>query len=239
MREGVGQKEGAYIYIAKMPSFMPDEIICPPKRKSEIDAAAREQRKKELYYGWKLLEYGAMDAFGISPAKGDGGHREDGSVCFDGLFCSLSHSGNLIAAALSQQNVGVDVERFARGSSVRKAAGHFLTETEKAGAPPETEEEEFQNWLIRRWTEKESVFKRDGGTYFDPRMIETGSERNRLWGMTLVVADGRYHVSAAFAREETAPAVLIAESAGLSFEKMNREKEKIPLFPENGSCYNI
>ena len=237
MRDGVSMKEGVYIYIAKMPSFLPDEMACPPKRKSEIDAAAREHRKKELYYGWKLLEFGAMDAFGISPAEGDGGHKEDGNVSFGGLCCSLSHSGSLIVAALSERNVGIDVERFARGDAVRKAARRILTEEEKAGAPSGTEE--FENWLIRRWTEKESLYKRDGGSYFDPACIDTLSQRDRLWGMTLVLEDGSYHISAALGRPETAPAVTIAESSGHSFKPLNPEKEKIPLFPKNGSCYNI
>ena len=238
MREDISRKEDVYIYVFRMPSSPGEMKDCPPERRKEIDEASREQRKKELYYGWKLLEYGAMDAFGVSPAAGDGGHNKDGKVNFGGICCSLSHSGDLIACAFSRENVGVDVERCVRGETLRKIAKHILTQKEALEAPSGSGEE-FDRWVIRCWTEKESLFKRDGGDGFDPTAFDTIENRDRLFGVTLLSGGESYRLSAAISRKGTVPFLRFPDLGKEPERKSGVENPKITLSPENGLCYNI
>ena len=160
------------VYISELPDKVLGEPLVTKERQSEIDAISNERVRREKYYVWRLLEYALKNSLGVSIAdaelkKGDTG-KWTSSVC----ELSLSHSGKALAVALSDNAVGVDVERI-RIRSLGKMAEHILTEREReeySNIPSERKQEH----LICKWCQKEAIFKLQNLKSFNPSKTETG-----------------------------------------------------------------
>ena len=93
----------------------------------------------------------------------------------DGLFCSLSHSDQWVAAAVSYSPVGVDIE-MAKPRNFEMLLDSF-PEADRA-AWSQVAISNRAGWFYRRWTQKEAVFKAGLGGELHPINIlpETISE---------------------------------------------------------------
>ncbi len=89
-----------------------------------------------------------------------------GKPYLEGMCCfSISHTRGAVAAAVSQQPVGVDVERADRQIPM-KLRQRYLTAAEQAYAADAKR-------FLEIWTRKEALLKRDGRLQMPFRMMET------------------------------------------------------------------
>jgi len=84
---------------------------------------------------------------------------EHGKPMIDGLEFSLSHSGNLVACAVSHEPVGCDVEEV-RKAPERVAERYFSCGEQEYLS--QFAEEEYDRAFFRLWTMKESYVKMTG-----------------------------------------------------------------------------
>ncbi len=93
----------------------------------------------------------------------------------DLLHFNLSHSGDLVVAAVSQDEVGIDVERIRPVTSLARLAAKHMTLAEQtaiASAKPRDQLATF----FRLWTRKEAIVKLTGlGLQASVRLLEVSA----------------------------------------------------------------
>ena len=102
-------------------------------------------------------------------AKDEGG----APVARDGLFWSVSHKPNWVAAVIADQPVGIDIERVAPRRSVLHDAVADLVEWQRVGG---------HDWpfFFRVWTAKEATLKSRGagiGEFLACRVVDASGDR--------------------------------------------------------------
>ena len=147
-------------------SLIPDkniEKVLPKERFEEINGCLDEKVKREKYFVWKLLELALRDSTGVNPDFTRFNKGVNGKWKTQGVEFSLSHSNGVVAVAISNKPVGIDLQ-------VIKPVNIKLIE--RIFAEKELEEisalsdQEKNARIIEKWAEKESDFKRVGGDNF-------------------------------------------------------------------------
>ena len=159
------------IYVARLPHYECDDPLFCVERQNEINSISNERVRREKYYVWKLLEYAAKDSFvqdvsSVRFAKGKNGKWS----CKDFEF-SISHSTEAVVVAVSDNSVGIDVERI-RVKRSKKLAEYILTESEFFEYS-DIPDEKSEDYIVRKWCQKEAVFKSQNKARFKPSEIET------------------------------------------------------------------
>ena len=159
------------VYTAVIDPNIPLSEVYPPERQAEIDRCLNENSRLEKYAAWRLLETALCEGLGISSVE---------SVCFskdiygkwscDRCFFSITHSGGVVAVAVSDKPVGVDVEVIKRYREGLEAK--ILTPAEYT-ALEGLDRRAAEEYIIRKWSEKESIFKTLDRKGFEPLKIET------------------------------------------------------------------
>lgn len=90
-------------------------------------------------------------------------YGEKGKPYFQNLpfFFNLSHSGDYVLCALSEQEIGVDIQQQVKSRDTR-IADRFFSESEKELIAGCSTEEERQSCFYRLWTRKEAYGKLTG-----------------------------------------------------------------------------
>jgi len=136
--------------------------LMPDERKDKISRiAAPEGRRRSLAAG-ALLQT-ALAPFGLREGTirlGQWGKpylegRED-------LFFNLSHSGSRVMLALSDREVGCDVERIRESEAASRVARHYFRPEEIETIGEGKGEEERRERFFRLWVLKESFLKATG-----------------------------------------------------------------------------
>lgn len=159
-----------HVYIATIPQNVQVCSVSPKQREEEINACSHERVKKEKYCAWKLLEYALKHSFGLSLSELEFQKTERGKWTTPSCYFSLTHCDGVAAVAVSLDKVGVDVEKYS--DKLRSASRRFLTEKETLCLQSLKECEQL-DYLARKWTQKESIFKAFGEGGFAPTRIET------------------------------------------------------------------
>ena len=205
-----------HVYAAKFPFAVESEEIYPPERKQEIEGCSNGQVRQSKYYVWKLLESALMRTFGLKIKDLTFTHTKNGKwECPDCCF-SLSHSGALVAVALSKKSVGVDIERKDEARFDEKLAQKILTEREKKAW--EQLEKQRSAALNTIWTKKEALFKCTGEGGFTPRSLETTGAV--LISKELACEDERYILSVA---SQDAPRALFRLGDGIELVENQKQ----------------
>ncbi len=172
------------VYYARVAKKIRLSSIFPRARRAEIESCSNEKVRLEKYSVWKLLAYALKKSLGFSCKKINFKKEENGRwVCDRGYF-SLSHSGELVAVAVSNYPVGIDVE---------VVKSHSESVAKKIFSDGELQEflhlslDERTEFFIEKWTQKESVYKQRGSGRFEPnttgdfygesKMIDAGGQR--------------------------------------------------------------
>ena len=190
-----------HVYVARAPFDAESGEILPTERKEEIESCSNEQVRRAKFYVWKLLENALLRSFGLKIKNVQFTKTESGKWTCPECFFSLSHSGDLVAVALSRKAVGVDIERKDGARFSDALAQKICTareETELAGLDG-SERSAALNLL---WTQKEALFKCTGEGGFTPRNLETADAKFA----TREIADGDNHYLVTVASEDAANA---------------------------------
>ena len=190
-----------HVYLARAPFQTESSEIFPPERAREITSCSNEQVRRAKFYAWKLLGSALMRSFGLDMQNIPFTKTESGKWECPECFFSLSHSGDLVAVALSHKSVGVDIERRDEARFTEALAQKICTEREKeqlAGLDGSARSAAL-NLL---WTKKEALFKCTGEGGFTPRNLETADAK--FLTREVVCGDTRYLLSVAAEDAENA-----------------------------------
>lgn len=177
---------------------MLDVYICPvgaeedytggvALREKELARVTNESLRKQKSSTWKLLEYAMLRSLGKKMRDERFSVSKNGKWTCKGLYFSLSHTENWVAAAVSNRPVGVDLEEIAEflRREPERIARLICTEEELAEQPMPEE-------LMRLWMLKESCYKREGKGRFTPVRRAAGEKQarylRRVPGMELALA---------------------------------------------------
>lgn len=144
--------------------------VYPPQRQSEIDRCSNEGVRLEKYTAWKLLEVAVRQSVGLPMETVAFSKNAYGKWSCEDFFFSISHSGGAVAVAVSDKPVGVDIEAVKRyrdgieSKILTRSEGILLGELDTQAA---------EEYIIRKWSEKESIFKTLDLRGFEPLKIET------------------------------------------------------------------
>ena len=156
------------VYVAKIPSQATPKPVYPDARAQEIQACKNERVKIEKYCVWQLLAYALHRSYGVNMQKLPFAKDENGKWTTPDYFFSLSHCEEVVAVAISRKPVGLDVEKVS--DRMEKIKDKILTQREFSRYK---EREDKSLYLAEKWTQKESIFKMQGGKAFIPNKIET------------------------------------------------------------------
>lgn len=170
-----------HVFVASYP-FDVLSAYLPCARQREIDECLNDDVKNSKYYAFKLLEIALKSVYGADMRDCNVVRNDRGKWTCDVCNFSLSHCGDVVAVAVSDAPVGVDVERINASRFEDKLQRRIFTENERETASAMTDAErcDFAN---RIWTVKEAQFKRSGGKVFVANQIEASlaeSETKRL-----------------------------------------------------------
>ena len=173
-----------YLYLAKLEDIVAGEIY-PQARREEIASCRNERVRAQKAGVWRLLETGLSHAFGLELRELAPTRASNGKWTCPQCYFSLSHGGNSLAAALSQETVGVDLEELPNKKLSQKLYDKIVCGQEKKC-------EADERTIAALWTKKEALFKRDGGAVFRPERIDTAAEAcaSFVWGNAVVSLSG-------------------------------------------------
>ena len=149
------------LYIARFPDGEIGTVI-PQLRQEQIENTGHEGLRRQRYFVWKLLEYGLHRSLGLKMEKLQFSKTEAGKWSCKECFFSLSHSEDVVAVAVSKKPVGVDIEWLERQISL-KIGDRVFTDAERKQAESA---ENITQFILTKWTAKESLFKASNETVF-------------------------------------------------------------------------
>lgn len=166
----------ADVYVAQFDYSVKVQPVLPDIRQQAIEECTNPLTRLQRYCVWQLLDHALKKRVGMGVDMFNFTVDANGKWhCDQDVHFSLSHSGFVVAVAVCDRPVGIDVDevgRFSKFTNDDKFVKRVLTEDEQ---------KEFQNvsperraeFLAQRWVRKESIFKRDGGEKFTPNQIST------------------------------------------------------------------
>lgn len=160
------------IYVAKISDYCNNDIL-PSYTKLEIKRLTNEKiiQQKRATYG--LLRQIIFDNYGIDEDFQDF-YKKDGKP-FCKKFCfSISHSHHLVAIAISDNDVGIDIEKIDFTKNYIKIAKFIATEKELKLC------KDIQS-VTKLWTQKEAIFKLGSNKLFIHKDIETSNHATKSY----------------------------------------------------------
>lgn len=168
-----------YLYKISNEDFISEKdinSIYPELRKKELKKIKNEKKLKEKYYSWEVLKIAIMNSYGYEFNKIGFSKSDNGKWECDKCFFSISHSNDVIAIAISNHNVGIDIEyidkfkdKFSDVEILNKFARRISNEFDET-----IDSNNYESKLIdvvKIWTTKESIFKLNGSNGFIPNKI--------------------------------------------------------------------
>lgn len=134
-------------------------------RREYIKSISEKRRSAQSYFVWKLLLKVAKI---LNFTNFDYDLEVNKCIC-ESLKISLTHSGSIVAVAISNDCVGVDVEKISdKILKLKNKLGFNIKEKELTA-----------KYLTIKWTEKESNFKADNNAEFFSSKIINDSLNNQ------------------------------------------------------------
>lgn len=162
------------VYIAKVDGLR-DEVVfeesyrkVSAQRREKINKLKQTEDKIRSLGAELLLQY-ALEQDGISEyniAHSEKGkpYLQDKSFCLQKgqlPYFNLSHAGDYVVCAISNQEIGIDIERMRDNIKVLNLAKRFFSEEEQQKILDSPEEKRLEVFT-KIWTVKESCFKYTG-----------------------------------------------------------------------------
>ena len=160
------------VYLSPLPEEVPSKAVFPAERDKEIACCKNEKVKAEKLWAWRILEL-AINTSLRKPIREVGLKKtKNGKWIADGFCLSITHADGMVAVAVSNAEVGIDMESPASFRGGEKAADAL---TEKILSRGEARPASAEDLLVL-WTKKESAYKRAGKGKFAPQRIDTAKE---------------------------------------------------------------
>ena len=160
------------VYIARIPDGKKLAPLYPKQRDKEVRSVKNEEVRKHKYYAWRLFEHALLNTFAYDIKKLEFTKAESGKWCSPSCEFSISHSGALVAVAISRKPVGVDIQ-VQKELISSTFEDRMLTEKERQTLTALDDEKERSAQIIKLWATKESIFKTFNSDEYIPAEIET------------------------------------------------------------------
>lgn len=187
-------------------------------RREQMAGVSDPALRNQKHTAWNLLEYAMMRSFGQRMDDVSFSRSRFGKWSCDKLCFSISHTDRWVAVAVSNKNVGLDIEEteaFIRRDPSR-IARLICTRRESSGKELTPEQ------LLRLWISKESIYKHRGKGRFVPSRIEADDEQTQL---VLPLADTG--LAMAVTGENIARLRLYRYDAGLGAQPINIRSDEV------------
>lgn len=155
-----------YVVVGKIKDYQANEIL-PFFVKQDLKRITNEKVvcQKKAAYG--LLHYALLKFLNFNDDFSRITKTKNGKPICENYHFSISHSGDLVAVALSSDNVGIDIENTNKKFNFERLKKVMLHESEKGITITSPQD------LIGLWVKKEAKFKFDGEKTFFPNQIVT------------------------------------------------------------------
>lgn len=165
------------VFVATYP-FNTDKDICCLERKKELENIKNEEVKKQKFYVWKLLETALEKYLNYDLADIKFTHLPNGKWICNKCHFSLSHSDNVVAVAISDKPVGVDIQLQKELENINLFKKHLLNENEMKRVP--------DNYLLETFAMKEAMFKESNEVNFIPSHFDIlNTEKCKFYNLTI------------------------------------------------------
>ncbi len=158
------------IYIASIPSNIEISDVYPPQRNSEILEVKNEKVRAEKYCVWRLLINGVEFSLGRSFNSFKFKKMQNGKWVCDEFCFSLSHGDGMLAVAISDTDVGIDIQRV---KPVTEALAKRTMSNREYTSYLSLDDNEKDVYFTTVWAKKEAIYKRGGYESFIPSVIDT------------------------------------------------------------------
>ena len=214
------------IYIADCDSLKDEALFeklfsCVKRERQQKIEKMRFDKDKRLSLGAELLLINALNDFNIDYENAEFCYGENGKPYLKNneIFFNLSHSGKYAACAVSENEVGIDIEDIF--SADMKIAKRIFTEKELVIINSAADENAKKQSFIRFWTLKESYMKYCGkGLSIHPRDIEIELVDNKAHYEKLLFFEskiGDYMLSCCAENNEFEDEITIVDFNGNNF----------------------
>ena len=182
------EKNSVKVYIARIPDFVEIGEVFPFERNIEIQECKNEEKKKEKYSAWKLLQFAIEKEVGEKIENIQFAKDKNGKWKCDKCYFSLSHSACVVAVAISYDSVGVDIEKN------REIKTPIYKKILSDSEIKEMEQAQDKNeYILKKWTQKESVFKEQEKQDYNLKKADTKNSKT----FTILQNNIEYFVSVA------------------------------------------
>ena len=165
------------IYTARVSDLYKEEELYPPRRQEIINNTKSPEVRRERIAVWRLLEYAVKISLGKSMHEISPYLDENGKWLSEGCCFSLAHSNGAIAVAISDSQVGIDIERQ-RDVDIEAFSRRVLTPFERLRFDGENDKNRY---IIELWTKKESIYKFNGSPPFVPSKLECKNYKTKTF----------------------------------------------------------
>lgn len=187
------EKQHIHVFAARYPFEVLSDFV-PETRQTEIDNCGNSEIAESKYYVFKLLEIALKDIYNVDLRNCGITRLPCGKWQCSICQLSMTHSGNLVAVAVSDLPVGIDAELVAPFRFNGRLQSRIFTENEAAAAS-KMNDNERGIYANRIWTIKEALFKRSGGDKFVAGNIDTTAADVRC--VNVVFENKRYYLTVA------------------------------------------
>lgn len=158
------------VYFSPVDRTVPVGTVYPPERASETEACADPRLRQDKYRSWLTLCFALKNSLSLDPETLAFEKTKRGKWLCDKAFFSIAHSGGWIAVAVSNRDVGIDLERISAPDEENNNAGEPARRGvfKRRGAKPDAGAAPEQ---LAELTRKQAAYKRDGRGKFSPGRI--------------------------------------------------------------------
>ena len=197
------------LYLAKIPNIEIKNVFCK-ERNDEILSCSLFSVKKEKYFVWKLLEFVLEKEFNLDYKKVKFYKNPIGTWACNTIKFSLSHSHDYVAVAVSEKEVGVDVQK------VVNVCKRVIEKVVRASEIPENlDEMAKKEFAIKLWSVKESIFKQN--PIKNRSVLSTDINGANVVTFKIPIDNDIYYLSACTENLENANYVLLEPTEFIKF----------------------
>ena len=161
--------QNIHVYYAAIPEGGCERELYPKERMEEIQGCKNEVVRREKYRAWEILKFAVQDALKLRFDNLQFTKLPTGQWICGECFFSISHSDGAVTVAVSDLNIGIDIEPIR--AIDKRLLPKVLTENELA-CYGELSEDEKERYLLECWCKKEAIFKASHGDILIPKEIE-------------------------------------------------------------------
>ncbi len=184
-------EKGTFVCYARLPQEFRGTPLASAARMLDVVKCKNEKVRREKFFVWKLLEKAVREYYNLDFAKIRFTKTENNKWICDDFCFSLSHSGEMLAVAISPEPIGVDLEAYRPLRS--GIEGRILTEREIDSVDGLVGNEREER-IIELWCSKEAIFKKGGSSALLPASISVAEHKVNIKKVTL---DGAVYCIAA------------------------------------------